>query len=123
MSAFVRATTPAVRALSGRRWSPWAVVQHRGRVTGRDLAVPVVVMATPEVFVINLPWGERTNWVRNVLAAGGCIIRWKGAEHQAGSPQIIYEGEARAYYSRLSWTIARRMFPADAWLLLRRVDR
>ncbi|BBH67995.1 nitroreductase [Actinoplanes sp. OR16] len=116
----VQATTPTVVKLAGRRWSPWAVVHHRGRKTGRDLAVPVVVMATPTEFVINLPWGPTTNWVRNVQAAGACTITWKGADHRATAPRILSEAEARPYYSRLSWTIARRFFPADAWLLLHR---
>ncbi|MEU4420818.1 hypothetical protein AB0F81_09335 [Actinoplanes sp. NPDC024001] len=76
---FARATAPAVRILAGRRGIPvWAVVHHRGRVSGRDLRVPIAVVATPDHFVINLPWGPRTNWVRNVIAAGGCTIRWKG---------------------------------------------
>ncbi|GAB2605183.1 hypothetical protein Aab01nite_79050 [Paractinoplanes abujensis] len=117
---FARATTPFVRSLAGRRFSPWAVVRHRGRVSGRDLAVPVVVMATPEEFVINLPWGARTNWVRNVQSAGSCTIRWKGADHRAGHPAILDEAAARPYYTRTTWWIARHLFPADAWLLLRR---
>ncbi|GID27558.1 hypothetical protein [Paractinoplanes brasiliensis] len=115
-----RATTPFVRSLAGRRFSPWAVVHHRGRVSGRALAVPVVVIATPSTFIINLPWGARTNWVRNVQAAGGCTIRWKGADHHTTDPQILDEAAARPYYSRPTWWTARTLFPADAWLLLRR---
>jgi hypothetical protein len=118
---FARATAPAVRVLAGRRFFPiWAVVHHRGRVSGRDLSVPVAVTAAPGLFVINLPWGARTNWVRNVLAAGGCTIRWRGADYPADDPRIIGEQAARPYYSRLMWAIARRLFPADAWLVLHR---
>ncbi|MBM2614419.1 nitroreductase family deazaflavin-dependent oxidoreductase [Actinoplanes sp. LDG1-06] len=117
---FARATTPFVRSLAGRRFSPWAVVRHRGRKSGRALAVPVVVIATPDRFVINLPWGARTNWVRNVQAAGGCTIRLHGAELRADRPQILDEATARPYYSRTTWWIARHLFPADAWLLLHR---
>jgi hypothetical protein len=84
--------------------------------------VPIAVTTTPDGFVINLPWGAGTNWVRNVIAAGGCTIRWKGADHHLTAPQIIDEATARPYYSRLAWNIARRLFPADAWLLLRRLD-
>lgn len=115
-----RATAPAVRVLAGRRFSPWAVVHHRGRVSGRDLTVPVAVVATPDGFVINLPWGARTNWVRNVLAADGCTIRWKAVNHHMTAPTILDEAAARPFYSRLTWAIAHRFFPADAWLLLRR---
>ncbi|MBW6435090.1 hypothetical protein KZ829_15210 [Actinoplanes hulinensis] len=115
-----RTTAPAVRVLAGRRLIPlWAVVHHRGRVSGRDLRVPIAITTTPDGFVINLPWGARTNWVRNVIAAGGCVIRWKGADHRMTDPRIIDATEARPYYGRVTWTIASRLFPADAWLLLR----
>ncbi|KUL22442.1 PNPOx family protein [Actinoplanes awajinensis] len=119
---FARATAPAVRVLAGRRWFPaWAVVHHRGRVSGRALSVPVAVTPTPDGFVINLPWGAHTNWVRNVVTAGGCTIRWKGVEHRFDGPRIVDAVAARPYYSRFAWTIARKLFPADAWLVLHRV--
>jgi hypothetical protein len=121
---FARATAPAVRVLAGRRFFPgWAVVHHRGRVSGRALSVPVAVVVTADTFVINLPWGARTNWVRNVQAAGGGTLRWKGADHPVDDPRIIDAVAARPYYSRLVWRIARTLFPADAWLLLHRVPK
>src|SRR3954447_12580737 len=87
---FARATAPAVRVLAGRRWFPlWAVVHHRGRVSGRSLTLPVAVIAPADAFVINLPWGAGTNWVRNVLTAGECTVRWKGVDHRADQPTII----------------------------------
>jgi hypothetical protein len=55
-----------------------------------------------------------------VLAAGNCTIRWRGTDHPADHPQILDEATARPYYSAAAWAIARRLFPADAWLLLRR---
>jgi deazaflavin-dependent oxidoreductase (nitroreductase family) len=117
-----RATAPMTALLAGRRWFPlWAIVRHRGRKSGRQLAVPVAIVTTPDGFIINLPWGAGTNWVRNVLAADGCTLRWKGAEHPAGRPRIVDATAARPHYSRLTWAIAQRLFPADSWLLLDRV--
>jgi hypothetical protein len=116
---FARATAPAVRVLAGRRLIPiWAVVHHRGRVSGRDLAVPVAVLPTADGFIVNLPWGTGTNWVRNVLAADGCTIRWKGTDHHMTDPRVIHAEQARPYYSRTMWAMAQKLFPADAWLLL-----
>jgi deazaflavin-dependent oxidoreductase (nitroreductase family) len=107
--------------LAGRRWFPaWAVVHHRGRVSGRNLTVPVAVVTTPDGFVINLPWGASTNWVRNVLAAGGCVLRWKGSDHRVRNPRIIDAAAARPYYPRLVWAIVRKLFPADNRHLLAR---
>ncbi|MEV6347582.1 hypothetical protein [Actinoplanes sp. NPDC051851] len=105
-----------ILSLAGRRWSPWAVVRHRGRKTGRALSVPIVAIPTDHGFVVNLPWGAGTNWVRNVLAAGGCTIRRRGVDHRVDNPEIIDEATARPYYSRIAWLIARKLFPADAWL-------
>jgi deazaflavin-dependent oxidoreductase (nitroreductase family) len=116
-----RLTTPVVRAVAGRRWFPqWAVVHHRGRRTGRELAVPVALLVTPEAFVITLPWGGGTNWARNVLAAGGCTIRWKGADHRVTAPELVDRARARAFYGRGSWAVVERVMGADSFLLLRR---
>jgi hypothetical protein len=62
--------------------------------------------------------GARTNWVRNVLAADGCTLRWRGSDHPTDHPRIVDEEVARPYYGRLTRMIARRLFPADDWLLL-----
>jgi hypothetical protein len=102
------------------------VVHHIGRKTGRELTVPVAVRATPEVFVVVLPWGPGTNWARNVLAAGGCVVRWKGADHRTQRPELVGQSQARAYYSRFEWTVTQRVFRAESFLLLHRspgVDR
>jgi deazaflavin-dependent oxidoreductase (nitroreductase family) len=118
---FARSTAPVMRALAGRRGFPlWAVVHHRGRRTGRDLAVPVAVMVTRDVFVIALPWGPRTNWVRNVLAAGTCVVRWNGSDHVVTAPVLLDAAAARPYYGRATWTIIQRVLRADAFLLLHR---
>jgi deazaflavin-dependent oxidoreductase (nitroreductase family) len=114
-----RAFDPVARALAGKRFIPlWAVVHHRGRKTGRELSVPVAVRAKGDTFVIALPWGPRTNWAQNVLAAGGCVVRWKGVDHVVTRPELIGRAEARSYFGRLTWSIVERMIGADAFLRL-----
>jgi len=116
-----RMTAPATRALAGHRFFPlWAVVHHRGRKTGRELSVPVAVRATPAAFLVALPWGPGTNWARNVLAAGGCVVRWRGADHRVTAPEVVGLEEARPYFSRATWAVVRRVFHAEAFLLLHR---
>jgi hypothetical protein len=48
--------------------------------------------------------------VRNVLAAGGCVVRWKGADHRTERPELVGHAEARAYYSRFGWAVTQRVF-------------
>jgi hypothetical protein len=82
--------------------------------------VPIAVRATADVFVIALPWGAGTNWARNVLAAGGCVVRWKGADHRVGRPEVLDRAQARQYYGRAEWVVVERVLTAGAFLLLHR---
>lgn len=114
-----RLTSPMTRAFAGRRFFPlWAVVHHIGRKTGRELTVPVAVIRAPDAFVITLPWGPRTNWVRNVMAANGCVLRWKGVDHNVTAPELLDREGARPYFGRLTWAVVDRVIDADSFLLL-----
>lgn len=113
-AALVKATAPLAKALAGKGWFPlWALVTHRGRKSGVVYAVPVAVIPTDTAFVIGLPWGERTNWAQNVLAAGGCTIRWKGVDHRVTEPRIVGKDVAVAASRGLTRVIVSRgSFPA-----------
>jgi hypothetical protein len=58
-----------------RRWAdrlpPWAVVVHRGRISGRRYETPVLARLHDGEVVIALFYGAGADWVRNVVAAGG----------------------------------------------------
>jgi hypothetical protein len=36
-----------------------------------------------------MPWGDTTDWYRNVRAAGGCRIRWKGRDYDVTDPVVL----------------------------------
>jgi deazaflavin-dependent oxidoreductase (nitroreductase family) len=93
----------------GRRWLPiWAMVHHRGRRSGRAYATPVQIRTMgPDHFVIAVPWPERSQWFRNVLAAGGCTLTWRGAEHRTDAPTLISANEAAPAYTRLERFLIR----------------
>jgi len=97
--AVQRAFSPVATALAGRRWFPlWAVMRHRGRRSGTAYENPVAVVPTRDksIIVIGLPWGKNTNWARNVVAAGGTTLRWKGREVRVVDPRIVEGAEAGA---------------------------
>ena len=105
----VKLTSPLALRLAGRRWFPlWAVVRHRGRKSGKDYSIPVAVIVTPNSFIIGLPWGPKTNWAQNVLAAGGCAIRWKAQDYQVTNPRLVGSDRAVAAANRLEGKILRR---------------
>jgi deazaflavin-dependent oxidoreductase (nitroreductase family) len=76
--------------------APWfpslAVVVHHGRRSGRRYETPVMVFRAPDGFIIALTYGpQHTDWVRNVLAAGGCELRASGRTHQMRSPRVYHD--------------------------------
>jgi deazaflavin-dependent oxidoreductase (nitroreductase family) len=88
--AIARTSGPLARPLAGRRFLPlWAVVHHRGRRSGRSYAVPVAIRGTETTLTIPLPWGRETQWLRNVLAADGCVVRWRGRDVTGADPQVL----------------------------------
>ena len=72
----------------------WTVVRHRGRKSGKLYSTPLAIRPTRDGFVLPLPWGEGTDWCRNVRAAGGGIVHWGGADIEVDSPEIIETAEA-----------------------------
>ena len=95
------------RPLAGRRLFPlWAVLHHRGRRSGTDYAVPVGVRMTADAYFIALPFGERTQWVHNVVAAGGCTVRWRGEDLVMADPMIVgTDKAASAFPVTMRWML------------------
>ena len=118
-----RATTGLPKPIAGRPFFPlFAVLRHRGRRSGRSYAIPVAVRASPEAFVIPLPWGEATQWVRNVQAAGECTLTWRGRDHEADAPEIIGWTEGAPAFHRLHRPLLR-IGGVNRFLRLRRRGR
>ncbi|MUN08048.1 nitroreductase family deazaflavin-dependent oxidoreductase [Agromyces luteolus] len=110
----VIATAPVARALAGRRWMPvWALIRHVGRRSGTAYETPIAVVPTTDasIVVIGLPWGAATNWARNVVAADGASLRWRGREVGLARPRIV-DGAEAARLARAPFSAVLRRFPA-----------
>src|SRR2546428_11123259 len=93
-----RLFNPLAVRLAGSRYVPlWAIIRHRGRRSGRLYATPVAIAHTADALIVPLPFGADADWCRNVLAAGACVIRWKGREHQMIEPEIIEDSALPAF--------------------------
>lgn len=100
MSAISHIINPLVMRLAGTPLLPlYGVITHRGRRSGKLFRTPVVVRPTPGGFIVPMPWGETTDWYRNIRAAGGCEIRWKGRNYQVVDPQVLRAEEAPSAFS------------------------
>ena len=73
-----RAMRPLAMKSSGTAGGNASVVRHVGRKTGRPFETPVKAVATDDGFVIALPYGRNTDWLKNVLASGSATILDEG---------------------------------------------
>jgi hypothetical protein len=97
---------PGVMRDAGTKGSPWAVVRAPGRVSGRVYDTPVGVQRVGDVLYISLPYGDGTQWLRNVRAAGGATVLHNGHEIQATTPELVPIGQtAVAAVDRLTISI------------------
>ncbi|MEN3360592.1 MAG: hypothetical protein V7637_4574 [Mycobacteriales bacterium] len=69
----------------------FGVVTHTGRKSGRRYRTPVSVFAAPGGHVIALTYGSDTDWVRNVVAAGGCELEIRRRHVRLGAPRVVHD--------------------------------
>ena len=79
---------PVTRLFAGRV-PPFALVKHRGRVSGRGYATPVLAFATRDGLVFALLYGRVSDWALNVLAADGASVKRHGGTDEYGQPRLI----------------------------------
>jgi deazaflavin-dependent oxidoreductase (nitroreductase family) len=91
---------PVMMLLAGTRLMPlYGVIQHRGRRSGKTFRTPVVVRPIENGFIVPMPWGEGTDWFRNVRAAGGCVVRWKGRDYTIGKLEVVDASGAQSAFN------------------------
>ena len=76
--------------------APWlpglGVVVHRGRTSGKQYRTPVNVFPRPGGrYVMALTYGPETDWVKNVVAAGGCTLLTRGSQVTLTRPRLFHD--------------------------------
>jgi deazaflavin-dependent oxidoreductase (nitroreductase family) len=106
----IRVCNALVLPLAGTRLLPlYGVLIHRGRRSGRLFRTPVVVRAHADGFIVPMPWGERTDWCRNIRAAGGCVVRWKGRDYAMTDPQVLDARSVPSAFSGFQFRMMQRL--------------
>jgi deazaflavin-dependent oxidoreductase (nitroreductase family) len=90
MKPLTKILNPLVAAFAGRRHFPMAAqIHHVGRRTGRPYVTSVGARLHDGIVLIPLTFGNRSDWARNVSAAGDCMVRVNGADYHAVAPQFV----------------------------------
>jgi deazaflavin-dependent oxidoreductase (nitroreductase family) len=78
-------------------WLPhFGVIVHRGRKSGREYRTPVNVFRRRGGFIVALTYGPESDWVHNVLAAGGATLLTQGRRVRLDNPRLIHDEAHRA---------------------------
>jgi deazaflavin-dependent oxidoreductase (nitroreductase family) len=101
VARFNKRVTNRIQGLYAWLVPPWAVILHRGRRTGRQYRTPLFAFRRGRTLVIALLYGEESEWLRNLRAGGGRVIR-AGHTFTVRPPEVIDTSEARALLARLS---------------------
>ena len=113
------ATMGLARPIAGRRLLPlYALIEHRGRRSGTPYRTPIVARRTENGFVLPVPFGPETNWVRNVLAAGDATVVWKGGRHRVTAPRLVDLDTAAPWLAGIQLRAAKK-FGIASWLEVR----
>ena len=91
------------------------VIRHRGRKSGKTYETAISAYRKGNSVAIMLAHGK-TNWVKNILAAGEADIRLGGRNLHLVNPRIVAAGTDDASLPRMTRAAARRgvgVFVAD----------
>ena len=90
--------------LSDRRPSSFA---HVGRKSGRTYETPIDIIETATGLLIALPYGNRADWMRNVLTAGSATVLTQGERVDVDRPTIVATADVAALIPRRTMRMLR----------------
>ena len=84
----LRFVNPVTRVVAG--WLPgFGILRYRGRKSGTEYRTPMNVFRRGEEYVFALTYGPDVQWVKNVLAAGGCELVTRGRTLRLVAPRVF----------------------------------
>ncbi|HKV79613.1 MAG TPA: nitroreductase family deazaflavin-dependent oxidoreductase [Candidatus Sulfotelmatobacter sp.] len=79
-------------------WLPgFGILTHMGRKSGKVYRTPVNVFRASNGFIIALTYSSQSEWVKNVLAAGGCELKTRGKKYQLFAPKAVRDPSQRRF--------------------------
>jgi deazaflavin-dependent oxidoreductase (nitroreductase family) len=91
VAAFNLLVTNRITSLFAARLPGFGILTHNGRKSGKVYRTPVNVFRAPDGFIIALTYGRESEWVKNVMAAGGCQLETRGVQYQLSAPSIVHD--------------------------------
>jgi deazaflavin-dependent oxidoreductase (nitroreductase family) len=83
-----RILNPLTRRFAGKA-PGFAIVVHRGRRSGRLYRTPINAFKRRDGYLLALTYGSGADWVKNVLAAGECLLITGGRRVRLTNPRVV----------------------------------
>lgn len=97
VASFNLAVTNRITGPFAARLPGFGIVTHIGRKSGRVYRTPVNVFRWPEGFLVALTYGRESEWVKNVLVAGGCQLERRCTRYLLSAPTIVHDPTRRNF--------------------------
>src|SRR6202158_1156175 len=82
-------------------WLPgFGILTHLGRKSGKVYRTPIHIFRASNGFIIALTYSSQSEWVKNVLAAGGCELRTRGKRYELSAPHVVHDPTRRRFRFR-----------------------
>jgi deazaflavin-dependent oxidoreductase (nitroreductase family) len=91
LARFNLVVTNRVTGRFAGRLPGFGIVVHIGRKSGIERRSPVNVFRDGERYVLALTYGRDAQWVRNVMAAGGCELITRGRRIRLQEPELVHD--------------------------------
>jgi deazaflavin-dependent oxidoreductase (nitroreductase family) len=104
---FIRPFTITVINPITRRFAGWlpgfGIVNYSGRKSGKAYRTPMNVFRVGDEYVFALTYGSDVQWVKNVVAAGGCDLTVMGRTVHLTDPRVFVDPKRRLMPFPVRW--------------------
>ena len=102
------------------RWLPgFGSLTHVGRKSGKVYRTPVNVFRAQNGFIVALTYSSESEWVKNVLAAGGCELETRDKKYQLVAPKVVHDPTRQRF--PIPVRIVLRIVGADEYMELSQI--
>ncbi len=88
VAKIMKVVNPVPRLLA-RRMKHMAVIEHTGRKSGMSYRTPVMAFVEDGALSVVLNYGAKSDWVRNVQAAGSANVQHRGKRYKLTNPRVL----------------------------------
>jgi deazaflavin-dependent oxidoreductase (nitroreductase family) len=115
VARFNKRVTNKVQGVWAPYLPPYASIEHVGRRSGRRYSTPVVATVKGDHIYVAVLYGEESDWVKNVIAAGGGEVRRLGRTRAIDSPKLRSQRDVPGLAGRALGQVSGRVLEAKLY--------